>query len=173
MLSKHTCVGYVFCVWNSSWACLRLTSFGYTFMLQLNSCIVLTLVSCCLWWRPPVSGTVPPASSSAGTPHRVPVSEDEEGHTGYPATEINSLQQCHNAKQVAGLAWNDLARSAAEWGSCWLPLAWSPAPAATCITAGVSHAPHHEAELDTRGNSHRATHSRPWIIDNAWMSNKK
>ena len=74
-----------------------------------NSSIVLTLVSCCLWWRPPVSGTVPPASSSSGTPHRVPrsVSEGEEGHTeghtGYPATEINSLQQCHSAKQAAGI----------------------------------------------------------------------
>ena len=123
-----------------------------------NSSIVLTLVSCCLWWRPPVSGTVPPASSSAGTPHRVSVSEDEQSHIGFPATEIDSLQQCHSNKQtsVPETIWHvQQQRGVADY-TC-SPLSWSPAPAARFITAGVSHAPRHEVELYTRGaTSHRS-----------------
>ena len=125
------------CYTCSSVFCMFCTDIIWLHIHVTNFSIVLTLVSCCLWWRPPVSGTVPPASSSAGTLHRVPVSEDEEGHTVYPATEIDSLQQYHSDKQAAGIpktTWHVQQQHGVADYTC-SPLS------VPFIAAGVSHAP--------------------------------
>ena len=81
-----------------------------------------------------------------------------------PATEIDSSQQCHSAKQAASIPettwYAQQQRGVADY-TCMLAtlltcidpseLDLSPASVALFITAGVSHAPRHEAELDTRG----------------------